>query len=123
VKVVIFGSNGGNFCSGGDVFEIIGPLLDKDMKGLLEFTRMTGDLVKAIIGCGKPVIAAVDGVCAGAGAIIAMSAICALPRRKPRPRFCSTGSGLPAATWVRAPSCRGSSARAGRRICFTPAAR
>ena len=72
VKVVIFGSNGGNFCSGGDVFEIIGPLLDKDMKGLLEFTRMTGDLVKAIIGCGKPVIAAVDGVCAGAGAIIAM---------------------------------------------------
>jgi enoyl-CoA hydratase/carnithine racemase len=61
VKVVIFGSNGGNFCSGGDVFEIIGPLLDKDMKGLLEFTRMTGDLVKAIVGCGKPVIAAVDG--------------------------------------------------------------
>jgi enoyl-CoA hydratase/carnithine racemase len=73
VKVVIFGSNGGNFCSGGDVFEIIGPLLDKDMKGLLEFTRMTGDLVKAIIGCGKPVIAAVDGICVGAGAIIAMS--------------------------------------------------
>jgi enoyl-CoA hydratase/carnithine racemase len=70
--VVIFGSNGGNFCSGGDVFEIIGPLLDKDMKGLLEFTRMTGDLVKAMIGCGKPVIAAVDGVCVGAGAIIAM---------------------------------------------------
>jgi enoyl-CoA hydratase/carnithine racemase len=73
VKVVIFGSNGGNFCSGGDVFEIIGPLLDKDMKGLLEFTRMTGDLVKAIMGCGKPVIAAVDGTCVGAGAIIAMS--------------------------------------------------
>lgn len=72
VKVVIFGSNGGNFCSGGDVFEIIGPLIDKDMKGLLEFTRMTGDLVKAIVGCGKPVIAAVEGVCAGAGAIIAM---------------------------------------------------
>ena len=73
IKVVIFGPNGGNFCSGGDVFEIIGPLLDKDMKGLLEFTRMTGDLVKAIMGCGKPVIAAVDGVCAGAGAIIAMA--------------------------------------------------
>ena len=73
VKVVVFGSNGGNFCSGGDVFEIIGPLLDKDMKGLLEFTRMTGDLVKAIAGCGKPVIAAVDGICVGAGAIIAMA--------------------------------------------------
>lgn len=73
VKVVIFGSNGGNFCSGGDVFEIIGPLLDKDMKGLLEFTRMTGDLVKSIVNCGKPVIAAVDGICVGAGAIIAMS--------------------------------------------------
>ena len=73
VKAVVFGSNGGNFCSGGDVFEIIGPLLDKDMKGLLEFTRMTGDLVKAIIGCGRPVIAAVDGICVGAGAIIAMA--------------------------------------------------
>ncbi len=73
IHAVVFGSNGGNFCSGGDVFEIIGPLLDKDMKGLLEFTRMTGDLVKAITGCGKPVIAAVDGICVGAGAIIAMA--------------------------------------------------
>ena len=73
IKVVIFGSNGGNFCSGGDVHDIIGPLLDKSMKGLLAFTRMTGDLVKAMIGCGKPVIAAVDGVCVGAGAIIAMA--------------------------------------------------
>ncbi|HMQ58457.1 MAG TPA: enoyl-CoA hydratase family protein [Rhizobiaceae bacterium] len=73
IKAVIFAPNGGNFCSGGDVFEIIGPLLDKDMKGLLEFTRMTGDLVKAMIACGKPVIAAVDGVAAGAGAILAMA--------------------------------------------------
>ena len=73
VKAVVFGSNGGNFCSGGDVHDIIGPLIDKDMTGLLEFTRMTGDLVKAIIGCGKPVIAAVDGICVGAGAIIAMA--------------------------------------------------
>ena len=73
IKAVVFGSNGGNFCSGGDVHDIIGPLIDKDMKGLLEFTRMTGDLVKAIIGCGKPVIAAVDGICVGAGAIIAMA--------------------------------------------------
>ena len=73
IAAVVFAPNGGNFCSGGDVFEIIGPLLDKDMKGLLEFTRMTGDLVKAMVACGKPVIAAVDGIAAGAGAIIAMA--------------------------------------------------
>ncbi len=73
VDVVVLGSNGGNFCSGGDVHEIIGPLVEMDMKRLLQFTRMTGDLVKAIIGCGKPVIAAVDGVCVGAGAILAMA--------------------------------------------------
>ena len=70
VKAVVFTSNGGNFSSGGDVHEIIGPLLDMDMKRLLEFTRMTGDLVKAMIGCGKPIIAAIDGICVGAGAII-----------------------------------------------------
>ena len=56
-----------------DVHEIIGPLVGMDMKGLLAFTRTTGDLVKAMIGCGKPVVAAVDGVCVGAGAIIAMA--------------------------------------------------
>ena len=74
VKAVVFGSNGGNFCSGGDVRDIIGPLLDRDMKGLLEFTRMTGDLVKAIRRCPQPVIAAVDGICVGAGAMIALAA-------------------------------------------------
>lgn len=73
VDVVVFASNGGNFCSGGDVHEIIGPLVAMDMKALLAFTRMTGDLVKAMIGCGKPIIAAVEGVCVGAGAIIAMA--------------------------------------------------
>jgi enoyl-CoA hydratase/carnithine racemase len=73
VDVVVIAPNGGNFCSGGDVHDIIGPLVGMDMKGLLAFTRMTGDLVKAIIGCGRPVIAAVDGVCVGAGAIIAMA--------------------------------------------------
>ncbi len=73
VDAVVFASNGGNFCSGGDVHDIIGPLLDRDMKGLLEFTRMTGDLVKAMVGCGRPIIAAIDGVCVGAGAIIAMA--------------------------------------------------
>ena len=64
--VVVFASNGGNFCSGGDVHEIIGPLIGLPMKDLLAFTRMTGDLVKAMIACTKPVIAAVDGICVGA---------------------------------------------------------
>jgi enoyl-CoA hydratase/carnithine racemase len=68
--VVITGSDG-NFCSGGDVRDIIGPLTEMDMAGLLRFTRMTGDLVKAIRGCPQPVIAAIDGVCVGAGAAIA----------------------------------------------------
>ncbi|WP_128514784.1 enoyl-CoA hydratase family protein [Tabrizicola thermarum] len=73
VDVVVLAPNGGNFCSGGDVHDIIGPLVGMEMKDLLAFTRMTGDLVKAMIGCGKPVIAAVDGVCVGAGAILAMA--------------------------------------------------
>nr|WP_202949031.1 enoyl-CoA hydratase family protein [Thalassospira profundimaris] len=94
VKAVVFGSNGGNFCSGGDVHDIIGPLIDKDMKGLLEFTRMTGDLVKAIIGCGKPVIAAVDGVCVGAGAIIAMASDLRLATAASKTAFLFTRVGL-----------------------------
>jgi len=73
VKVIVFGSEGGNFCSGGDVHDIIGPLTEKDMAGLLDFTRMTGDLVKAMRSCPQPIIAAVDGVSAGAGAIISMA--------------------------------------------------
>lgn len=73
IHVIIFTGAEGNFCSGGDVHDIIGPLVKMDMKGLLEFTRMTGDLVKAMIHCPQPVIAAIDGICVGAGAIIAMS--------------------------------------------------
>ncbi|MDP3493492.1 MAG: enoyl-CoA hydratase family protein, partial [Hyphomonadaceae bacterium] len=73
LKVFVVTGAGGNFCSGGDVFEIIGPLVDRDTKGVLEFTRMTGDLVKAMRACPQPIIAAVDGVCAGAGAILAMA--------------------------------------------------
>lgn len=73
VKAVIFGPNGGNFSSGGDVHEIIGPLTKMSMKELLRFTRMTGDLIKAMVNCGTPIIAAVDGICAGAGAIISMA--------------------------------------------------
>ncbi len=73
IGAVVFTSNGGNFCSGGDVHDIIAPLTKMDMKGLLAFTRMTGDLVKAMINCSKPIITAIDGVCVGAGAIIAMA--------------------------------------------------
>jgi len=72
IKAIVFGSNGGNFCSGGDVHDIIGPLLKRDMKGLLEFTRMTGELVKAMRACPQPLIAAIDGICVGAGAMIAL---------------------------------------------------
>ncbi len=73
VKVVVFGGEGGNFCSGGDVHDIIGPLTKMGMPELLNFTRMTGDLVKAMRHCPQPIIAAVDGVSVGAGAIISMS--------------------------------------------------
>ena len=72
-KVVIIGGAGDNFCSGGDVREIIGPLNELDHAGLLEFTQLTGDVVKAIRKCPQPIIAAIDGVCAGAGAILAMA--------------------------------------------------
>ncbi len=73
IRAVVFLPNGGNFCSGGDVHEIIGPLVAMRMKELLAFTRMTGDLIKAMLHCGKPIVAAIDGVAAGAGAIIAMA--------------------------------------------------
>jgi enoyl-CoA hydratase/carnithine racemase len=73
VKAVVFLPNGSNFCSGGDVRDIIGPLVAMQMKQILAFTRMTGDLVKAMLHCGKPIIAAIDGVAVGAGAIIAMA--------------------------------------------------
>jgi enoyl-CoA hydratase/carnithine racemase len=73
VKAIVISGAGGNFCSGGDVHEIIGPLTTMKLPQLLEFTRMTGDVVKAMRHCPQPVIAAVEGVCAGAGAILAMA--------------------------------------------------
>jgi len=73
LKAIVVTGAGGNFCSGGDVFEIIGPLVERDTKGLMAFTRMTGELVKTMRSCPQPIVAAVDGVCAGAGAIIAMA--------------------------------------------------
>ena len=94
VDVVILGSNGGNFCSGGDVHDIIGPLVGMEMKELLAFTRMTGDLVKAMIGCGKPIIAAVDGICVGAGAIMAMASDLRLASTSAKCAFLFTRVGL-----------------------------
>ena len=94
VDVVVFASNGGNFCSGGDVHDIIGPLIGLPMKELLAFTRMTGDLVKAMISCGKPIIAAVDGVAVGAGAIIAMASDLRLATPAAKCAFLFTRVGL-----------------------------
>jgi enoyl-CoA hydratase/carnithine racemase len=73
VKAIVIAGAGGNFSSGGDVFEIIGPLVEMDTKGLTRFTRMTGELVKMMRACPQPIVAAVDGICAGAGAIVAMA--------------------------------------------------
>src|SRR3982750_3412627 len=73
VKCVVITGAGGNFCSGGDVHEIIGPLTKMDRAGLLQFTTMTGDLVRAMRACPQPIVTAVEGVCAGAGAILAMA--------------------------------------------------
>ena len=73
VKAIVLAGAGGNFSSGGDVFEIIGPLIEMNTVGLLDFTKMTGEVVKAMRAAPQPIIAAVDGVCAGAGAIVAMA--------------------------------------------------
>ncbi|QDI78080.1 MULTISPECIES: enoyl-CoA hydratase family protein [Leisingera] len=94
VKAVVFASNGGNFCSGGDVHDIIGPLTKMSMKELLAFTRMTGDLVKAMVTCGKPVIAAIDGICVGAGAIIAMASDIRIATPEAKTAFLFTRVGL-----------------------------
>lgn len=94
VDAVVFAGSGGNFSSGGDVHEIIGPLTKMNMKELMRFTRMTGDLVKAMVNCGKPVIAAVDGICAGAGAIIAMASDMRIATPEAKTAFLFTRVGL-----------------------------
>jgi len=94
IKAVVITGAGGNFSSGGDVHDIIGPLTKLDMKGLLRFTRMTGDLVKAIRGCPQPVIAAIDGICAGAGAAIAMACDMRLGTADAKTAFLFTRVGL-----------------------------
>jgi enoyl-CoA hydratase/carnithine racemase len=94
VRVVVLAGAGGNFCSGGDVHEIIGPLTKMDLQGLREFTRMTGDLVQAMRACPQPIIAAVDGVCAGAGAILAMASDLRLAAPDAKTAFLFTRVGL-----------------------------
>lgn len=94
VDAVVLASNGGNFCSGGDVHDIIGPLVAMEMPELLAFTRMTGDLVKAMLHCGKPVIASVEGVCVGAGAIMAMASDLRLAAPSAKAAFLFTRVGL-----------------------------
>jgi enoyl-CoA hydratase/carnithine racemase len=94
VKVVVIRGAGGNFCSGGDVHEIIGPLTKMDCDGLLKFTRMTGDLVRAMRACPQPIVAAVEGVCAGAGAILAMASDLRLAAPNAKAAFLFTRVGL-----------------------------
>ena len=94
VKCVVLTGAGGNFCSGGDVHEIIGPLTKMDLDGLLKFTRMTGDLVRAMRACPQPIVAAVEGVCAGAGAILAMACDLRLAAPNAKTAFLFTRVGL-----------------------------
>jgi len=94
VRVVVLRGAGGNFCSGGDVHEIIGPLTKMDSDGLLRFTRMTGDLVRAMRQCPQPIIAAVEGICAGAGAILAMASDIRVAAPNAKTAFLFTRVGL-----------------------------
>ena len=94
VKVIVLTGAGGNFCSGGDVHEIIGPLTKMSMPALLEFTRMTGDLIKAMRACPQPIVAAIDGICAGAGAMMALASDLRLGTAQARTAFLFTRVGL-----------------------------
>jgi enoyl-CoA hydratase/carnithine racemase len=94
VDAVVLAGAGGNFCSGGDVHEIIGPLTEMAMPELLAFTRMTGDVVKAMRACPQPIVAAVDGVCAGAGAMLALASDLRYGTARARVAFLFTRVGL-----------------------------
>ena len=94
IRVVILTGEGGDFCSGGDVFEIIGPLTEMSVPDLIAFTRLTGDLVKAMRACPQPIIAAVDGVAAGAGAILAMASDLRIATARTRTSFLFSRVGL-----------------------------
>src|SRR6516165_3093854 len=109
VSSVVVQGAGENFCSGGDVHEIIGPLTKLDMPGLITFTTMTGDVVKAMRACPQPIISAIDGICAGAGAIIAMASDLRIGTTRSKVAFLFTRVGLAGC------------AMGARRTCSTPA--
>jgi len=90
VHAIVLRGEGDNFCSGGDVHEIIGPLTQLDMPGLLAFTRMTGDVIKAMRACPQPIVAAIDGICAGAGALLALGSDLRYGTERSKTYFCST---------------------------------
>jgi enoyl-CoA hydratase/carnithine racemase len=94
VNAIVITGAGDNFCSGGDVHDIIGPLTKLDKAGLLAFTQLTGDLVKAMRACPQPVIAAIDGICVGAGAILAMASDIRLGTSRCKIAFLFTRVGL-----------------------------
>jgi enoyl-CoA hydratase/carnithine racemase len=94
VKALVLAGAGENFCSGGDVHDIIGPLTRLDMPGLLAFTRMTGDVVKAMRACPQPIVAAIDGVCAGAGAMLALASDIRYGTARSKTAFLFTRVGL-----------------------------
>src|SRR5271165_6400827 len=94
VKAIVLTGAGENFCSGGDVHEIIGPLTKLDMPGLLAFTRLTGDLVKAMRACPQPIVAAIDGICVGAGAILALASDMRFGTARSKVAFLFTRVGL-----------------------------
>ncbi len=94
IKAIVVTGAGENFCSGGDVHDIIGPLTKLDMPGLLTFTRMTGDLVKAMRACPQPIVAAIDGICAGAGAILALASDLRYGTARSKTAFLFTRVGL-----------------------------
>ncbi len=95
VKAVVITGAGGNFCSGGDVHEIIAPLIDMAVDEIVEFNRMAGDVVKAMRYCPQPIVAAVDGVCAGAGAILAMASDLRYATPRAKVAFLFARVGLP----------------------------
>lgn len=94
VKAIVIAGAGDNFCSGGDVHEIIGPLTQLDMPGLLTFTRMTGDVVKAMRACPQPIVAGIDGICAGAGAMLALASDIRFGTERSKTAFLFTRVGL-----------------------------
>jgi len=121
IKAVVFTGSGEDFCSGGDVHEIIGPLIKMEMDELLAFTRMTGELILSMRECPQPIIAAIDGICAGAGACVAMASDIRLGTARSKVAFLFNRVGLAGCDMGACAMLPQSSARAGRRSSCSPA--